>query len=83
MYSFSYHPAPMPQSRRPPLITSIVEVILASTLGLPVAVAADHLAEANRVVSWLIAAIVVQHSNTASPAGRGTLWKWSYTQIES
>ena len=28
-------------------------------------------------VSWLIAAIVVQHSNTASCAGRGTLWKWS------
>ena len=30
-----------------------------------------------RDVSWLIAASVVQHSNTASPAGRGTLWKWS------
>jgi hypothetical protein len=28
-------------------------------------------------VSGLIAAIVVQHSNTASWAGRGTLWKWS------
>ena len=35
------------------------------------------------MVRWLIAAIVVQHSNTASCAGRGTLWKWSYTQIES
>ena len=35
------------------------------------------------LVSWLIAATVVQHSNTASWAGRGTLWKWSYTQIES
>ena len=32
---------------------------------------------------WLIAAIVVQHSNTASWAGTGTLWKWSYTQSES
>ena len=30
-----------------------------------------------RLVRWLIAAIVVQHSNTASWAGRGTLWKWS------
>ena len=36
-----------------------------------------------RLVRWLIAAIVVQHSKTASWAGRGTLWKWSYTQIES
>ncbi len=36
-----------------------------------------------RFVRWLMAAITVQHSNTASWAGRGTLWKWSYTQIES
>jgi hypothetical protein len=35
------------------------------------------------LVSWLTAAIVVQHSKTASWAGRGTLWKWSYNQIES
>ena len=59
-------------------MTSTVEVILASSAGLPVAVAADHLAEADpRLVRWLMAAIVVQHSNTASWAGRGTLWKWS------
>ena len=32
-YSFSYQPAPMPQSRRPPEITSTVEVILASRDG--------------------------------------------------
>jgi hypothetical protein len=31
--SFSYQPAPMPQSSRPPLITSIVEVIFARTDG--------------------------------------------------
>src|SRR6476469_8633080 len=37
----------------------------------------------NRDVRWLIAASVVQHSNIVSCAGSGTLWKWSYAQIES
>ncbi|CAB4592888.1 unannotated protein [freshwater metagenome] len=36
-----------------------------------------------RDVRWLMAAMVLQHSNTVSCAGRGTLWKWSYTQMES
>ncbi len=36
-----------------------------------------------RLVTWLIAASVVQHSNIVSCAGTGTLWKWSYTQSES
>src|SRR5947208_14691174 len=36
-----------------------------------------------RDVRWLMAAIVVQHSNIASCAGTGTLWKWSYTHNES
>ncbi len=30
-----------------------------------------------RLVRWLMAASVVQHSNTASCVGTGTLWKWS------
>ena len=30
-----------------------------------------------RLVAWLSAAIVVQHSKTASCDGDGTLWKWS------
>ncbi len=36
-----------------------------------------------RDVRWLMAASVVQHSNIASWAGTGTLWKWSYTHSES
>ena len=45
------------------------DVILASSAGLPVRRAADHLAEPDRDVRWLIAAIVVQHSNIVSCAG--------------
>ena len=62
---------------------SMVEVIFASTLGWRYELQPTICPSRMRLVRWLIAAIVVQHSNTASCAGRGTLWKWSYTQIES
>ena len=35
------------------------------------------------LVSRASAAIDVQHSNTASSWGVGTVWKWSYTQTAS
>ena len=34
-----------------------------------------------RLVRWLMAAIVVQHSKTASWAGRGTLWTWDAERL--
>ena len=67
----------MPQSRRPPLITSTVEVILASSAGFRYDVQPTIWPRRMRDVRWLMAAIVVQHSNIASWAGTGTLWKWS------
>src|SRR4029453_18164104 len=36
-----------------------------------------------RWVSRASAAVVVQHSNTVFLVGSGTVWKWSYSQIES
>ncbi len=67
----------MPQSSRPPLITSTVLVILASSAGLRYGAQPTIWPSRTRLVRWLIAAITVQHSNIASCAGTGTLWKWS------
>ena len=73
----------MPQSRRPPLITSTLALILAVSDGGRYDVQLTICPSRMVVVASASAAIVVQHSNTASCAGLGTLWKWSYTQIES
>ncbi len=73
----------MPQKRRPPEITSRVEVILASSAGLRYPLQPTICPSRMREVRWLIAATVVQHSNIVSWAGTGTLWKWSYHQSES
>jgi hypothetical protein len=67
----------MPQINRPPDITSMFEVILASSPGLRYGEQPTICPSLMRDVRWLIAASVVQHSNTVSWAGRGTLWKWS------
>lgn len=67
----------MPQSRRPPLITSMFEVIFASRPGFRYSAQPTIWPRRMRDVRWEIAASVVQHSNIASWAGTGTLWKWS------
>ena len=67
----------MPQSRRPPLITSMLDVILASSAGFRYSAQPTIWPRRIRDVRWLIAASVVQHSNIVSCAGTGTLWKWS------
>ena len=58
-------------------MTSTVDVIFASRAGLRYELQPTIWPRRIVDVSWLIAAIVVQHSNTASWAGRGTLWTWS------
>ncbi len=77
MNSCSYHPAPMPQIRRPPEITSRFEVILASSPGFRYGEHPTIWPSLIRSVRWEMAASVVQHSNMVSCAGTGTLWKWS------
>ena len=53
------------------------DVILASSAGLRYERSPTIWPSRMRVVRWLIAASVVQHSNIVSCAGSGTLWKWS------
>ena len=55
----------------------MVEVILASSDGWRYELHPTIWPRRMRLVRWLMAAIVVQHSKTASWAGRGTLWTWS------
>src|SRR5688572_28270953 len=59
------------------------DVILASSPGLRYGAHPTICPSLMREVTWLMAAIVVHASNIASWAGRGTLWKWSYTHSES
>ena len=56
---------------------SMVEVILASSAGGRYRAQPTICPSRIRLVTSARAAIVVQHSNTASPEGFGTLWKWS------
>ena len=53
------------------------DVIFASSPGLRYGAHPTIWPSRTRDVRWLSAARVVQHSNTASWDGRGTLWKWS------
>ena len=53
------------------------EVIFASSDGVRYGEQPTICPSLMRLVTWLIAAIVVQHSNIVSWAGTGTLWKWS------
>ena len=53
------------------------DVIFASRPGLRYGAQPTIWPSLMRDVRWLIAAIVVQHSNIVSCAGTGTLWKWS------
>jgi hypothetical protein len=62
---------------RPPEMTSMFDVILASNPGLRYGAHPTICPSLMRDVRWLIAARVVQHSNIVSCAGTGTLWKWS------
>ena len=58
-------------------MTSMFEVILASRPGLRYGEQPTICPRRIRLVRWLMAASVVQHSNIVSWAGTGTLWKWS------
>src|SRR5437764_14596685 len=64
-------------------MTSMFDVIFASRPGLRYGEHPTIWPSLMREVRWLMAAIVVQHSNIVSWAGTGTLWKWSYTHSES
>ncbi|MFA5883999.1 MAG: hypothetical protein WDA60_09145 [Acidimicrobiia bacterium] len=64
-------------------MTSIVDVIFAVRVGSRYDVQLTIWPSRIVLVASASAAITVQHSNTASRAGTGTLWKWSYAQIES
>jgi hypothetical protein len=55
----------------------MVDVIFANRPGLRYAAQPTIWPSRTRDVRWLRAASVVQHSNTASCDGTGTLWKWS------
>ena len=58
-------------------MTSIELVIFAVSVGGRYDVQLTIWPSRMRLVACASAAIVVQHSNTASCAGVGTLWKWS------
>ena len=55
----------------------MLDVILASSPGLRYGAQPTIWPRRMRLVRWLMAASVVQHSNIVSCAGTGTLWKWS------
>ena len=61
----------------------MLEVILAESVGLRYEVQLTIWPRRIRLVASASAAMVVQHSNTASCDGSGMLWKWSYTHTES
>ena len=73
----------MPSSIRPPLIVSIVEIILAVRAGLRKAVQMTMWPSRTRVVSAARADRLVNDSKVISSVGRGTVWKWSNSQIDS
>ena len=73
----------MPSSIRPPLITSIVEIILAVSAGLRNAVQITTWPSRTRVVTAASADSIVNDSKVISSVGRGTVWKWSNTQMDS
>ena len=73
----------MPSSIRPPLIVSIVEIIFAVNAGLRNAVQMTMCPRRTRVVRAAKAASDVNDSNVISSVGRGTVWKWSKSQMAS
>ena len=62
---------------------SIVEIILAVRAGLRNAVQMTMWPRRTRSVSAASAASEVNDSNVISSVGRGTVWKWSNSQIDS
>ena len=73
----------MPSSIRPPLIVSIVEIILAVSAGFRNPVQMTTWPSRTRSVRAASAESVVNDSNVISSVGRGTVWKWSNSQIDS
>src|SRR6266540_4204077 len=61
----------------------MLDVILAVSAGFRYDVQLTIWPNRIPLVASASAAIVVQHSKTASCDGSGMLWKWSYTQTES
>ena len=68
---------------RPPEMTSIVEIILAVSAGLRNAVQMTMCPRRTRDVDAASADRDVNDSNVSSSVGRGTVWKWSNSQIDS
>ena len=73
----------MPSSIRPPLIESIVEIILAVRAGFRNAVQITTWPRRTRSVIAASAASAVNDSNVISSVGRGTVWKWSKSHSDS
>src|SRR4051794_29113664 len=73
----------MPRSIRPPLIESRVDIIFAVSAGLRNAVQMTMWPSRTRDVCEASAASEVNDSNVISSVGRGTVWKWSNSQIDS
>ena len=64
-------------------MVSIVEIILAVRAGLRNAVQMTMCPRRTRSVSAASAASDVKDSKVISSVGRGTVWKWSNSQIDS
>src|SRR5688500_10269325 len=73
----------MPSVKRPPLIVSRVDAILAVSAGLRNPLQMTIWPSLTRSVSAASAARAVKDSNVISSVGFGTVWKWSKSQTDS
>src|SRR5438552_12686524 len=73
----------MPSSMRPPAMTSMVAIILATSAGLRYPLQTTTWPSRTRVVIAARAASAVKDSKVSSSVGFGTVWKWSKSQIDS
>src|SRR5690349_4007238 len=68
---------------RPPEMTSIVDIILAVSAGFRYGEQTTMCPSRTRDVAVARALRAVKDSNVISSVGRGTVWKWSNSQIDS
>ena len=73
----------MPSSKRPPLMTSMVEAILAVRAGFRNPVQTTMWPRRTRSVAIARAARTENDSKVISSVGSGTVWKWSNTHSDS